>query len=254
MPDATAQFAACLEEVFRHEGGYVDHPRDPGGATNLGVTRRVLAGWRGVSPWFRLPKAAVKNLTKAEAAAIYRDLYWRACRGDDLPPGIDLALLDFAVNSGPARAIKSLQAEVGAKADGIVGPLTLNALSLRIGKAGVAAVIDGLCGRRLNFLQRLAIYATFGRGWSRRVGAVRAKARAMAGASSPLPTTRTTEMNLLTGYRTYLIAGLMLISGLAQLLGVDLPTLDGQSAGQLIMEALAIFFLRRGIKADINGA
>lgn len=254
MPDKD-RFTACLDEVLRHEGGYSDHRLDPGGATNFGVTRRVLARWRGVSPWFRLDKAAVRTLTRSEAAEIYRVLYWQACRGDDLPPGIDLAVMDFAVNSGPARAIRTLQAAVGARVDGKPGPLTLRAVRSRIATTGAAALIDALCGRRLNFLQRLALFATFGRGWTRRVGAARARARAMAGAPvSTSPTTRTTTMNMLTGYRTYVIAALMLISGVAQLLGVDLPTLEGQSAGQLIMEALAIFFLRRGIKADIKGA
>ncbi len=253
-----ARFEACLSEVLRHEGGYADHPSDPGGATNLGVTRKTLAGWRKVSPWWNLPKEAVKELARTEASAIYRKLYWDRCKGGALPAGLDLALFDFAVNSGPARAIKALQSELKVKADGFLGPLTLDALKARIAVEGVAALVTSLSGGRLSFVQKLATFATFGRGWTRRIDEVRSKALAMAGAE-PVPTSQTFDprretMDVLSGYRTYIVAGMMLLVGVAQVLGIDLPALDGQSAGQLVMEALAIIFLRRGIKSDIERA
>jgi hypothetical protein len=124
MPDDDLRFAACLEEVLWHEGGYADNPRDPGGATNLGITIATLGEWRGRA----VTKADVKALTREEAAAIYRARYWKRVRGDALPAGLDLAVFDFAVNSGPARAVKALQRELGVAQDGLVGPVTLGAL------------------------------------------------------------------------------------------------------------------------------
>ena len=95
-----ANFDRALTAVLRHEGGYVDHPSDPGGATNLGVTRATLAQWRGRA----VSKAEVKALTRAEAAKIYRALYWDEIAGDALPAGLDFAVFDYCVNSGPGRA------------------------------------------------------------------------------------------------------------------------------------------------------
>ncbi len=211
-PTAGERFARCLELVLRQEGGYADHPADPGGATNFGITRKTLARWRKISPWWELPKAAVKALAVAEAAQIYEASYWRRVAGEALPAGIDLALFDFAVNSGPERAIKALQAALRVKADGWIGPLTLDALRARIGAAGVASIIVALCDGRLGFLQRLATFATFGRGWSRRVAEIRTAALAMAGVETLPLTQRTNDMNLLSGYRTYIIAGAMLLT------------------------------------------
>jgi lysozyme family protein len=249
-PIPPARFDACLGEVLKQEGGYADNARDPGGATNLGITRKVLARWRQVSPWWALPKTAVQTLARPEASSIYKSLYWDRCNAGALPPGLDLGLFDFAVNSGPDRAIKALQTEVNAVADGFVGPLTLSAIKTRVGVSGVAGLIIALCNGRLSFLQRLAITTTFGAGWSRRVAEIRAAALAMAGApvSPPSqPQQRIDPMDFLTGYKTYVIGAAMLIAGLAQLLGVVIPAFDSQSAGQLLMQGLAVIFLRQGI-------
>lgn len=251
---ARSRFDICLDEVLRHEGGFADHPKDPGGATNMGITHKTLARWRRVSPWWRLDKAEVKALKRPEAARIYRALYWDPSKAGDLPAGLDLALFDFAVNSGTDRAVRTLQVELGAVADGQIGPLTLAALAERSGKTGLAAIIGALCDRRLGFLGRLPTFATFGRGWTRRVAAVRAAAQAMAGAGATTRFTRRNLMDILSGYRTYIVAIFMLSAGLAQLLGIDLPALDNNSAGQLIMEALAVIFLRKGLKGDIGKA
>jgi lysozyme family protein len=248
------RFARCLDAVLRQEGGYVDHPKDPGGATNLGITRKTLARWRGVAPWWKLPKADVMALDKSEAGRIYRSQYWQRVAGPKLPAGLDLALFDFGVNSGPARAVKALQAELKVKADGFVGPVTLGALKGRIAVAGIAGLIVALCDGRLNFLQRLAIFATFGRGWSRRVAESRASALAMAGAAAPQPNERTTDMTFLSGYKTYIVAAAMAIFAIAGLLGVDIPSFEGHAPGSLLMEALAIIFLRQGLKNDIGNA
>ncbi|SEP76715.1 Lysozyme family protein [Devosia sp. YR412] len=249
---AKSRFDSCLDAVLKHEGGYVDHPSDPGGATNLGITRKTLARWRQVSPWWSLSKTAVRDLQRAEAAQIYHALYWDRVRGGQLPPGLDLALFDFAVNSGPDRAVRMLQAELGVVVDGQIGPLTLATIAGR----PAATLVNALCDRRLTFLNRLPTFAAFGRGWTARVAVVRKTALASAGAvtTSSKPNHWRETMDILSGYKTYIVALFMLLAGLAQVLGVDLPALDGGSAGHLIMEALAVLFLRKRLKGDIGRA
>lgn len=244
-----ARFEACLDEVLRHEGSYADHPADPGGATNMGITHRTLARWRKISPWWDLPKSAVMALSRDEAAQIYRAEYWNAVRAADLPKGVDLAVFDFGVNSGPDRAIRVLQAALGVAVDGIVGPVTLGAA----GRADAGTLINAICDRRLGFLRALSLFATFGRGWTSRVAAVR------AAALSAVPRPDFTQegdkdMDILSGYKTYIVAGLMLLAGLAQMLGIEVPAMEGGSAGSLVLEALAILFLRRGLKSVIEKA
>ena len=133
---ARSRFDICLDEVLRQEGGYVDHPADPGGATNMGITHKTLARWRKVSPWWKLPKAEIRDLKRAEARDIYRRLYWLPLHAEEMPAGLDLAMFDFAVNSGPSRATKALQAVVGVKADGVYGPLSRAAVKARGTSAG----------------------------------------------------------------------------------------------------------------------
>ena len=254
---ARSRFDICLDEVLRHEGGYADHPADPGGATNLGITHKTLARWRRVSPWWSLPKSAVIELQRSEAARIYRASYWDRSNAGQLPAGLDLALFDFAVNSGPDRAIRTLQAELDVAEDGQIGPLTLGAVEAHARRKGQGALIGALCDRRLGFLNRLPTFATFGKGWTARVAAVRKAALATAGATATASDNRQTWrilMDIFNGYKTYLVALFMLLAGLAQVLGVDLPALDGGSAGHLIMEALAVLFLRKGLKGDIGRA
>ncbi|QQR35637.1 glycoside hydrolase family 108 protein [Devosia oryziradicis] len=252
-----SRFDICLDEVLRHEGGYADHPSDPGGATNLGITHKTLARWRRISPWWKLPKSAVMELQRSEAAKIYRASYWDRVHAGQLPYGLDLALFDFAVNSGPDRAIRTLQAELGVATDGQVGPLTLDAIDAYADRKGLGTLIGAFCDRRLAFLHRLPTFATFGRGWTARVAAVRKAAIASAGTTAN-PQTKISQwrllMDMLNGYKTYLVAAFMLLAGVAQVLGIDLPALDGGSAGHLIMEALAVLFLRKGLKADIERA
>lgn len=162
---AKSNFGPVMDQIYKHEGGYVDHPKDPGGATNYGITHKTLAAARGRS----VRKQDVRNLTRDEADAIYRDRYWQTVQGDALPYGLDLVAMDGAVNSGPARGAKWLQIGVGAKADGKVGPNTIN-------KAYAASVraIEVACDARMSFLQGLRHWDTFRRGWSRRVASVEA--------------------------------------------------------------------------------
>jgi lysozyme family protein len=242
----TDRFDACLAEVLRQEGGYADNPADPGGATNMGITRKTLAGWRKVTPWTLLPKTAVQQLTETEAAAIYKAQYWQPVAGDELPAGLDLAVFDFAVHSGPQRAVKTLQKLTGVPADGIVGPVTLSGIKQKIALMGLAGLIDAFCDERLDFLTGLAAFAVFGSGWRKRVSAIRAAALAAAGTTST--DNRRETMTLITGYKTYIVAAAMLLAGVAQVLGIDIPSMEGHSAGQLILEAFAVIFLRREIK------
>lgn len=166
-------FETCLREVLAHEGGYVNHPRDPGGCTNLGIT---LATYRAYLNR-HAGCADVKRLTRAEAARIYRAGYWNAVAGDELPGGVDLAVFDLAVNSGPSRAISMLQRALAIKDTGRMDVPTLAAAQSHPDPAALAAQ---LCEDRLAWLKRLRTWRTFGRGWTRRVVAVQAAALALA--------------------------------------------------------------------------
>lgn len=181
---AADNFALIMDQIFRHEGGYVDHPRDPGGATNMGITFATLRDYRGKD----ITKADVKSLTKTEAHEIYRKRYWEPVSGDELPSGVDLCVMDSAVNSGPSRGARWLQRAVGAKADGKIGTMTLAACE------GIepATIVNRMCDDRMNFLKGLSTWGTFGRGWTRRVEEVRAMALELAKApvTIAIPTQR----------------------------------------------------------------
>jgi lysozyme family protein len=179
-------FPAVMAEIFKHEGGYVDHPADPGGATNMGITFATLKSWRGQP----ITKADVKALTKAEAEAIYRAKYWNPTKCDDLPAGIDLIMMDGSVNSGIGRGPKWVQSALGVTADGKVGPATIAAAKV----ADPVAVINAACDARLKFLRSLKTWPTFGKGWQRRVDDVRAVALRMASVKpAPAPTPKPIE-------------------------------------------------------------
>lgn len=246
-----SRWTLCLAEILRHEGGYVDHPADPGGATNMGITHKTLARWRGIDPWWELPKTEIRALARAEASAIYKALYWERCKAGSLPSGLDLAVFDYAVNSGPDRAVRVLQALVGVVQDGFVGPVTLAA----VGKRDARALIEALCDQRMSFLQRLAAWASFGRGWTSRVTDIRATALAAVALQPPSQTEKDIEdMNVFGGYKTYIVGALMLVVGIAQSFGIDIAAFGEYSGPQMVMEALAIIFLRRGLKADLGKA
>jgi len=148
--------------VLAYEGGYGNHPDDPGGATMEGVTQRTYNADRRRRGLSTRP---VIRLEPFERDAIYKIQYWDAIRGDDLPTGIDAAVYDYAVNSGPGRAARELQAVLGVTQDGVIGILTLEAAQA----ANPFEVIKGLCERRLAFMRRLRHWPTFAKGWTRRV-------------------------------------------------------------------------------------
>lgn len=167
------RFAVCLPLVLKHEGGFVDHPRDPGGATNKGITQKTYDSWRDRKGQFR---RSVRQIDSDEVAAIYRRDYWDAIKGDDLPAGIDYCVFDFAVNSGIDRASRYLQATVGVTQDGKIGPATITAANARNAKVAIEAI----CDSRMAFLRGLNHWPTFGKGWTARVNDVRDRALEMA--------------------------------------------------------------------------
>lgn len=147
--------------VLASEGGYVDHPDDPGGATNLGITKHTLEAWRG----HPVSKDDVRALTRSEALEIYKANYWDTVQGDKLPRGLDYAVFDYAVNSGPSKAARDLQRCLDVAVDGVVGVHTLAAAR----DANPVELIKCLCRRRWKFMKSLSIFSTFGDGWRRRV-------------------------------------------------------------------------------------
>ena len=236
---AAGNFTASLSHVLRHEGGFVHDARDPGGATNMGITAATLARMRGRP----VTAAEVRALQRSEAAAIYRRLFWDALSADELPPGVDHALFDLAVNSGPSRAAKLVQRVVAVAEDGRIGPVTMAALR----RSDPLETIKALTQARLDFLQRLPTWATFGRGWRRRVADVEREAIAMASRielSNPTAPTKALKGPTMTDVKSVLasrtvwanLIGLACI-GLA-LVGIDTGDVDvnriAEAAAQLV--------------------
>jgi lysozyme family protein len=164
-------FDECLRLVLVHEGGWVNHPKDPGGETNRGVTKAVYDAYRRTRG---RPLQSVRFITEDEIKAIYKFQYWDRVQGDFLPRGVDYAVFDYAVNSGVSRASKHLQAVLGVPQDGVIGAITLSAIRSPVN------TINALCDRRMSFLRNLKTFLTFGRGWTRRVQDVRKHALDMA--------------------------------------------------------------------------
>lgn len=143
----------ALEILLKHEGGYSDHPSDPGGATMYGITERVARqhGYQG----------HMRDLPLSVATTIYRKQYWGMIKADQLPDNLRFHVFDAAVNSGNVQAIKWLQQCAGVKIDGIIGPVTIKA-SASVSPAKYSAV-------RLRFMTDLKTWPTFGKGWARRI-------------------------------------------------------------------------------------
>lgn len=143
----------ALVHLLRSEGGFVDHPSDPGGATNHGITERVARqhGYTG----------DMRDLPLSVATTIYRKQYWAMIKADQLPEALRFHVFDAAVNSGNVQAIRWLQMCAGVKTDGIIGPITLRAA------ADVSPV--EYSAMRLRFMTNLPTWGAFGKGWARRI-------------------------------------------------------------------------------------
>ena len=165
-------FDKCFALIIGNEGGFVDNPKDPGGMTNLGVTRRNWEVYLNRD----VTETEMRGLTPEIVKPFYKSLYWDKIKGDQLPAGIDYAAFDFAVNSGVSRAIKILQQIAGVLVDGSLGPKSMEAIK----SCNSKQTVEAICGMRLDFLKRLPTFETFGKGWSRRVAEVKDKATSMA--------------------------------------------------------------------------
>lgn len=167
-----SNFEDCLARVLASEGGFVNHPSDPGGMTNLGCTKAVWEAFVG----HPVSEADMRALTPEMVAPLYRRKYWDKVSGDLLPSGLDYAVFDAAINSGPGRAAKWLQQVVGTTVDGAIGPGTLAAVAAK----PVQQVIAQYNDTRLQFLENLPTWGTFGKGWGNRVAHVQSAASLLA--------------------------------------------------------------------------
>jgi lysozyme family protein len=158
---AAENWEKCLKLILHHEGGYVNHPKDPGGETNLGVTKRVYEEWGGTKD--------MKDLTVEDVSPIYKKNYWDRIKGDELPSGLDLCVFDFGVNAGTGRAAKFLQRLVDTTVDGGIGPNSLRAVNEHVSRWSIEQTIDDYQAERQKYYEKLKTFETFGRGWTRRV-------------------------------------------------------------------------------------
>jgi lysozyme family protein len=187
------RFERAMAALAIHEGGYVNHPKDPGGATNKGVTQRTYNAHRRRSGQ---PKRAIALITTAEVYLIYKGQYWDAVKADDLPQGLAYCVFDAAVNSGPAQSAKWLQSVVGVARDGIIGDQTIAAIG-----GDIASIINEFCDIRLAFMKRLRHWPTFKGGWTDRVAEVRAQSKQWAAGHDVTPSTLPTQPKASGGVR-----------------------------------------------------
>ena len=163
-------FKECLDLVLKSEGGWVNNSNDPGGETNLGVTKRVWEEWVGH------PVESLKKLSKDDVAPLYEQKYWRPCYGEVLPRGLDLVVFSMAVNAGPGRSVKLLQSSIGCVPDGIIGPRTRGLIS----ESNIANLIAKFSESRREYYRSLKNFLIFGKGWIARVDREESEALSMA--------------------------------------------------------------------------
>jgi lysozyme family protein len=149
----TTWFDQCFDKLIGYEGGYTLDPRDPGGETNFGISKRAY------------PAVDIKNITREGAKEIYKRDYWDRAQCDKLPPTLAFLLFDAAVNSGIGQATRFLQRAVGTADDGVIGPLTQAA----VGRLDAESACARFIGQRLDFMTKLSTWDVFGKGWARRL-------------------------------------------------------------------------------------
>lgn len=148
-------FQKLIERILSHEGGYVFHPRDPGGETKWGISKRTY------------PNVDIKNLTREDAILIYYRDFWKPIKGERLHDGTAFQLLDSAVNSGISQSIRFLQRALGVADDGQFGPISLAASE----QMSESDQIMRFNAERIEFMTKLSTFDAFGRGWMRRIAA-----------------------------------------------------------------------------------
>lgn len=158
-------FESCVNIVLQKEGGFVNHSADPGGATNYGITIKILSEYRKT----KVSVEDVQRLSIGEAKQIYFKNYWKPIQGDQLPIGVNLSVFDFAVNAGVSRAAKTLQKIVNVQQDGIIGLVTLKAVQT----FDVEDMIERLAAERVLFYKSLKTFSVFGKGWLRRTDLIK---------------------------------------------------------------------------------
>ncbi len=175
MTAITTEFDRALAKELIFEGGFVNHPKDPGRATMKGITQAVYNTYRKS---VGAARQSVRCISDDEVKAIYRGRYWSLIKGDSLPPGVGFVVFDGAVNSGPAQSVKWLQRALGLdRVDGLVGPQTLQAVAA---VNDHDALIDRILKLRDAFLKALKTWSTFGKGWTNRLRQVLAVGQAWA--------------------------------------------------------------------------
>jgi len=165
-----SDFKECLELVLKSEGGWVNHPSDPGGETNLGVTKRVWEEYVGH------PVETLKTLTKDDVAPLYEQKYWRPTYCEVLPRGLSLLIFSMGINAGPGRGVKLLQSCIGCVADGVIGPKTMALIK----SADVTDLIQKYSNARRDYYKSLKTFEIFGKGWLARVDREEKEALEMA--------------------------------------------------------------------------
>ena len=164
-------FEEALKAILKHEGGFVNHKLDPGGMTNLGVTKKVWEEWVG----HPVDEKAMRALTPEVVAPMYKKKYWDVVKGDEMPDGLDYLMFDFAINAGPGRAIKVMQKSIGTTPDGAIGPKTMQSLK----DANQSELVAKFSAEKEAFYRSLPTFATFGKGWLRRVAEAKTHAETM---------------------------------------------------------------------------
>lgn len=161
-----------LKRLLVYEGGYTNHPKDPGGPTNFGIT---IHDYR---KYIKSDGTAidVKNMRLEDAKKIYKTKYWDVNRCDELPSGVDFCIFDYGVNSGVSRSAKVLQRLVGTPVTGKIDAATVKAAN----EKDPVLLVKQICDERINFLRNLKTWPTFGAGWGSRVAQVRKRATEMA--------------------------------------------------------------------------
>ncbi len=146
-------FDTLIDRVLSHEGGYVSDPRDPGGETKFGISKRSY------------PQLDIRNLTREQAVDIYRRDFWNRVSGDSLPRMVAFQVFDAAVNHGIGNAVRWLQRAAGVADDGVIGPMTMAAIK----RSDANDLVMKFLAERLEIHVKLSTFGAFGAGWSRRV-------------------------------------------------------------------------------------
>lgn len=153
-------FDLAFDALLGHEGGFVDNPKDPGGATRWGITERVARANGYTGPMQELPVDLAKRIARTE--------YWDAVKADKLPEALRYPMFDAAYNSGVTQATWWLQRALGVKEDGYIGTQTILAAL----QASPERVKSRMLGMRLQFMTNLPTWGAFGKGWARRIAAL----------------------------------------------------------------------------------